>query len=389
MQGRRLVAKLIAYLIEIEERRLHLERACPSLFDFCRRRLGMSEGEAYRRITAARLVKRCPSLLAHIDRGDITLSTVVLLRDHLTEATVAELVDATRGKTKREVEELLARRAPRPDVPAKIRKLPERVVTNEPGANAGPSASVGTRTSAAPDVATANAGSHQAPPHEAAPPRPRLEPLSPSRHKLQMTISTEVREKLERARDLMRHRNPSGDLAVVLESALDALLVKLEKERLAKTSRPRREPSVPAAPTAASREKTGVARAVRREVFARDGEQCTYVDGQGRRCPSRAFLELDHVEARALGGTNAAANLRVRCRSHNQLHAEQVFGKAHVAREIHLRQRMYQARRGLANLGFPRRDTQRVLETIFSRHAERDVLTLEEVLREAIALLTG
>jgi hypothetical protein len=37
----------------------------------------------------------------------------------------------------------------------------------------------------------------------------------------------------------MRHRNPSGDLAAVVERALDALLEKLEKERLGRTARPR------------------------------------------------------------------------------------------------------------------------------------------------------
>jgi hypothetical protein len=74
-------------------------------------------------------------------------------------------------------------------------------------------------------------------------------------------------------------------------------------------------------------------------VFARDGGQCTFLDRQGHRCPSRAFLELDHVESRALGGDDDVDNLRVRCRAHNQLHAEEVFGREHVARMIHFRQR--------------------------------------------------
>ena len=39
-------ARVIALLIEIEDRRLHLEIACSSTFDFCLRRLGMSEDEA-------------------------------------------------------------------------------------------------------------------------------------------------------------------------------------------------------------------------------------------------------------------------------------------------------------------------------------------------------
>ena len=39
--ARRVDVRLIVLLIEVEERRLHLTTACSSLFDFCRRRLGM------------------------------------------------------------------------------------------------------------------------------------------------------------------------------------------------------------------------------------------------------------------------------------------------------------------------------------------------------------
>lgn len=37
-----------------------------------------------------------------------------------------ELLDAAGGHSKRDVEELLARRFPRPDVPSSVRKVPER-----------------------------------------------------------------------------------------------------------------------------------------------------------------------------------------------------------------------------------------------------------------------
>src|SRR5690242_832491 len=56
-EGNRVVAKTIAYLAEVEERRLHLNLACSSMFDFCTRKLRLSEGEAFRRLTAARLVR--------------------------------------------------------------------------------------------------------------------------------------------------------------------------------------------------------------------------------------------------------------------------------------------------------------------------------------------
>src|SRR5579885_3593717 len=78
-QGRVVLARMLAHLVEVQERRLHLEAACPSMFQFCVQRLGMSEDEACRRIHAARLVRRFPDLLARIEAGELTLSTIALL----------------------------------------------------------------------------------------------------------------------------------------------------------------------------------------------------------------------------------------------------------------------------------------------------------------------
>jgi hypothetical protein len=47
-------------------------------------------------------------------------------RDVTERGDTPELLDAASGKTKREVEHLLAVRFPRPDVPSSLRKRPER-----------------------------------------------------------------------------------------------------------------------------------------------------------------------------------------------------------------------------------------------------------------------
>ncbi|MDB5212750.1 MAG: hypothetical protein JWO86_677 [Myxococcaceae bacterium] len=401
LEGHRLTARLVVYLIEVEARRLDLKAACTSMFDFCVRRLGMSEGAAFRRINAARLVKRFPALLARIESGELHLSTLVLLRPHLmhlTDAKAADLAASVAGKTQREVEELLARRAPRPDVVSSIVELPRAPYAQvELGSQGEPAMS-------APALKTAPA---------------RIEPLSETRFKVQLTASAELREKLERARDLMSHANRSGDLAVVVEKALDLLLDHLEKQRLGKVTRPTRHagatPRVDRPRT--SRARSAIPRAVRREVFERDGGTCTFVDTEGRRCPSRAHLELDHILSRALGGSDEASNLRVRCRAHNRLHAEEVFGKEHVARAVDFRQRKSRcvesveapasrvdeaaeeartvgtaidvALRGLVSLGFARSDARRALDAVARRrNARAEALPVQEVLREAIAALT-
>ena len=135
--------------------------------------------------------------------------------------------------------------------------------------------------------------------------------------------------------------------------------------------------------------------AVRREVFERDGEQCTSVDELGRRCPARAFLELDHRTPRALGGTGDATNLSVKCRRHNALAAERAFGREHIekrkaGRKKRLLQRGYDdavAARALRGLGFKNTEVRRALSTLEELWAGSPP-PLETILREAVGILT-
>ena len=55
--GARVEERIVAHLAEVEGRRLHLKAATSSLFDYCLRRLALSESEAFHRITAARLAR--------------------------------------------------------------------------------------------------------------------------------------------------------------------------------------------------------------------------------------------------------------------------------------------------------------------------------------------
>jgi 5-methylcytosine-specific restriction endonuclease McrA len=301
-EGRTVLARLLAYLGEVEERRLDLQSACSSLFEFCVRRLALSEDEACRRVAAARLVRRFPVALAMIERGEIHLTGLLMLRDYLTREHGEELLRAAAGKTKREVQHLIAERFPRPDTPSRLQVL------------TGPTAQAMEKVT--PDALPSSA---------LRPGRSCTEPLAPARYRVEFTASAELEEKLRHAADLMRHSNPSGDLSVVVERALDLLLAKLEKQRLAKVRR--------ACDVRRTSTRRGyVSRAVRREVFERDGESCTFVDGRGRRCEARTLLELDHIVPRAEGGPDDASNLTVRCRSHNRLSAEQHFGREHMAR---------------------------------------------------------
>ena len=377
LEGRRLVARLIVHLIEVEDRALDKRSACSSMWEFCTERLKMSEGETSRRLNAAKLVRRFPSVLGRIERGEVHLSALKQLAPYLEEENVDAVLDEAKGKTRSQLDEMIARRFPRPNAPTV--EIPAVASTT-----------------------TATAGATPLLLAAAAPACPaRIEPLSATGVLVQMTMTAEGYADLKRAKELLGHCIPDGDTVKVMERALRTLVEDLEKDRRAKTSRPQASvrPSKPG----------HIPAATRREVFARDGEQCTYLDSEGRRCQCRTRLELDHIQPRALGGGDDAPNLRTRCRPHNLHAAEEIFGKEHVAARIHCRQQqwmrragekrgevtssvtsegMEQATRGLVSMGFGPSAVKRTLLGLVGRHRDAGAPPLPELLREAIAALT-
>jgi hypothetical protein len=173
-------------------------------------------------------------------------------------------------------------------------------------------------------------------------------PLSPERFGLWATLDREAYDFLQRARELMGHRNPRDEIAPVLKQALALLVGQLEKQKYAAAARPRtssqdapeaavndtasgnRRDASSQSEAAGPRETVAGSRhipaAVKRAVRERDGEQCTFVSENGRRCPTRRMLEFDHIEPVARGGASTVANLHLVCRAHNQHAAERAFG---------------------------------------------------------------
>jgi 5-methylcytosine-specific restriction endonuclease McrA len=152
-----------------------------------------------------------------------------------------------------------------------------------------------------------------------------VEPLAPTRCKVQFTASAQLREKLERLQALC----PGDDIAEVIEQAVTERLERLEARRFARVAKPRRS-LADAAPLPSSRY---IPAPVRRAVYERDGGCCTYTDSHGRRCSSRRDLEFHHHEQPyGRGGEHSVRNLRLMCPTHNALLAERDYGTAAMAR---------------------------------------------------------
>ena len=342
-QERDMQAGLLVHLAEIDARGLYRERAYGSMFDYCVKALHMSEAEAYLRIRAARLSRQFPRVLDLLQAGELHLSAIKLLASVLSAHNADELLEAARFKSKRELELLLAARLEKPDVPTTLRKLPQARPARTPEPTTAPLA-LGATVEAdgcAPCVSTSEERRPLLRPAVSASTKPALDPLGAGRYKLQLTASQALHDKLQQARDLMRHELPGGDLAQILERALDLLLQERMKRRFGVgcKARARRSPKQERSPKPGSRH---IPHAVRRQVLARDGARCSFIGPDGLRCTERGLLELHHEQPFGRGGPATTANIRVLCRSHNQLLAEQDYGRAFIQRHVQHAQRSSQ-----------------------------------------------
>src|SRR5712692_7405180 len=93
-------ASLLVHLGEIDERKLYLDCAFPSMFAFCVAELGFSEDAAYNRITVARAARRFPAVIDTIRSGQVHLAGLRLLAPHLTAENHAEVLAQAARKSK-------------------------------------------------------------------------------------------------------------------------------------------------------------------------------------------------------------------------------------------------------------------------------------------------
>ncbi len=317
--SRRVEAELVAHIGEVDDRRLYAREASPSMYAYGTEVLHLSEAEAYLRIAAARAARQHPLILDMLGDGRLHLSGIGKLAPHLTTVNAADVLARAAYRSKRQIEELVAEIAPRPDAPTSVRKLPTRTA---PALREDRAQEAGGRL---PDLQLRPDGVGSTDTSSFV---NQVEPLAPDRYKIQFTASSELRDKLERLQKLLGARGPSGDLASVIEHLVTEKLERLERSRFALTKAPRR--ALQHAGVAAAARY--VPAAVRRAVYARDGGRCRYTDEKGRRCSERHRLEYHHRHPYGLGGDHSLANVCLMCRAHNQYLGERDYGTAAMLR---------------------------------------------------------
>jgi hypothetical protein len=215
--------------------------------------------------------------------GRLHLSGIARLAPHLTRQNADEVLKRASGLSHREIRELVCELVPKPDVAPTIRKLPVRPSPT----------SVAPVPLGAPRVESSRLNSDLGPvPGYSA----IVEPLAQDRHLVRFTVSTELREKLERLQALMRSSVPDGDLALIIGIAISEKLERVEAKRFEKTpalERSSRRPTPP--PTHATSPQRSAARSTLATTVGAptgtnmaDGAQSGTISSSTTRSPSAA-----------------------------------------------------------------------------------------------------
>ncbi|MGZ3737847.1 MAG: HNH endonuclease [Bdellovibrionota bacterium] len=262
------ITEVLQYLAEVEVRKLHLARGYSSLWEFTTKFLGYSEGEAYARIQAMRLIREVPCAEEDLRMGKISLTVAADTKSAFARANkkrkaplAAEekqkIFDEVRGKSKREA---------------------EAVFQNHFGG-----------------------------------------PRNDASEKLVIHASRETMAKIEELKGLNAHQNFDGDISKLFELMLDVSLKEAKKKRTEEPARAVHKPSRP--------QSRHIPRSIRREVWRNANHECSYVDPlTGRKCGSKHALEVDHVQEWSRGGTHDSRNLRLLCSAHNKFRNFQSTG---------------------------------------------------------------
>jgi len=336
---KRNVALVIAHIAEMSRRKGHLECGYKNLFEYCTRRLHLSEGSVALRIQVANVSRRFPQILVALAENRMSLTVAGLLAPVLTESNVEKLLSDCAGMTKREAEEYLVALRPKPVFAPSIRRTPSRpqrgrlALTSPPRVQTAP-------PDKTPPVQETWAGR---PAFRTSP--SILEPARPEIYNFRFASDRKFKEKFERLAEVLGVENPLQHMAEIMEQALDMALDKkdlkrkrarrLEREAKRSGKTPRKKSRLDEIPSDEQKANSRyIPSEVRERVHDRAGHQCEYEAKDGTRCRSRTGLEVEHQLPFALHRSHDERFLSLQCRQHNLLSAERIFGVAFIQEKI-------------------------------------------------------
>ncbi|WII71413.1 HNH endonuclease signature motif containing protein [Bdellovibrio sp. 22V] len=306
---RKITHLILLHLNEIESRKIYAELGYDGMFSYLTKSL---ESSAYRRLQSARLLKQIPSVAEKLETGALNLSQLTQVQKCLKEEKRATGAAVSPLQTQKILHEIEHKNT------FETQKV-LAVEFNKPV---------------------------QA--HES------LKPQADETIRLEITLSKEEFEELKKAKELLSHICPHGSWSDVITM----LAQKYNKAKLGNKSDDSVTQSFAASkaesrktkksisqnlnknPSSQSKQSEQIARGAnsrpyisiktKRALLTAANHRCQYKHKNGKTCGSNYQLQMDHIVPKALGGSDDSSNLRILCRTHNNLMAEKLGLKRRI-----------------------------------------------------------
>jgi len=305
--------RFLEILMHFDQEKLYVEKGYSSLFALLTERYGFSESAAVRRINCCRAAQVSPPCLDHLVDGSLSISTLSAISKLMTTENGEMLIKKVQGKSTDQVRAIVDALK---SVAKQAEPLPlfeaRQTSVSEPS-DPQPALEDNTAKAVAQSLAAVTS-----PTKKPLPTSEQIESLNPATVAEPAKVIKFTGENLllyRKAEERFGHLSEEHLINRVFTVALRSHLPRTAQQRDYNTA----TRYIPAR--------------IRQEVLERDGHQCAFVAEDGHRCSARCGLQLDHVVPFSQGGQSTVENLRAMCPAHNQLLAEQAFGKAFMARK--------------------------------------------------------
>lgn len=304
---RELVECLIWHLQEIQDRKLFIPMGFTSLFECLVKHFKYSEAIAYSRISALKIINAVPEAAKALGAGKVNVTTLSLTQSFIRKQEKAsgekisldqkvEYLNSIKNKTVQETKQILARINP-------VKELP-------------------------PD---------------------KIQYLDADHVQIQMTVTKDILEKIERLKSLISHENVDPSFNELMSVALDNAIDKIEKKKGIKTNSTavsrhtecglsqatesnkldlkniesgservnKNADNLITTQSFAIKRSRYISRKIKQDVLIRSRGRCEHLHPDGQRCGSSFQLQFDHVSPFSKGGKSEFDNIQILCRVHN------------------------------------------------------------------------
>lgn len=360
---RKLTHVILCHINEVESRRLYAELGFESMFSYLTRHCGYGEDSAYRRLQAARLLKKNPIIATKLEQGVLNLTQLTQVQKCLKQEskagnaidakTTLQIIEQIENKSSFDTKKILAvefnlpvhahevLKPQRDDsvrleltLSAEQMKMLEQVKSllshSLPDGSwsevityladkhlqkvLGKDHPFKKQTSAQVQVLT----KIQAPSKTQAQTNSNANVQTRIQNKTRTKIQTKIKNKTVASTTEETFEKFNSALTMVECVSGELTLNQLAKNELT-MNQLTMSPSF-----MAKRKRAGIKISLRRKLLKKANYCCEYVDQKtNHQCQSHYQLQIDHQIPFAHGGSSSESNLRIFCRSHNLLAAKQ------------------------------------------------------------------